>query len=64
MRGRLLVSLILFYGSLVAQSRVYLADVEIYGLKHTRFHVVMNELDFAIGDSLDLIGLAAVLENL
>ncbi|MBK8110475.1 MAG: hypothetical protein IPK46_09180 [Saprospiraceae bacterium] len=63
MKGRLLVSLILFSCSLMAQSRVYLADVEVNGLKHTRFHVVMNELDFAIGDSLDLIGLAAVLER-
>ncbi|HRD07594.1 MAG: POTRA domain-containing protein [Saprospiraceae bacterium] len=49
--------------SIFGQQKVYLADVEVVGLKHTRFHVVMNELDIAIGDSLDLTGLADVLQR-
>lgn len=55
--------LILLGSGLMAQSKVYIADVEVNGLKHTRFHVVMNELDFSIGDSLDLVGLAEILNR-
>jgi outer membrane protein assembly factor BamA len=48
---------------LSAQTKIYIVNVETQGLELTKENVVLNELDFKIGDSLDMVNLATILER-
>ncbi|MBK8701211.1 MAG: hypothetical protein IPN29_17405 [Saprospiraceae bacterium] len=63
MRWLVSILFLLICTGLKAQHKVYLADIEVSGLKRTKYHVLMNELEMRIGDSLDISELAYVLER-